>query len=95
MNPVKAGLAPSPEKWIWSSADSQQSLFPISTIREKLLKAACASPSVPSPKLDEEFEQHERTGRPMGDMAFLEKLGHLTGRDLVPKRAGRKPKKDK
>ena len=30
----------------------------------------------------------ENTGRPLGDRAFLERLGGLLGRDLLPKKPG-------
>ena len=40
----------------------------------------------------EELRKHTRTGRPLGDEAFLDRLEGLAERDLKPKRAGR-PKK--
>jgi putative transposase len=36
------------------------------------------------------IERHERTGRPWGDLAFLDRLEALTGRTLKPQRPGRK-----
>ena len=40
----------------------------------------------------EELRGHGRTGRPLGDDAFLERLEGLVGRVLKPQKAGR-PKK--
>ncbi len=39
------------------------------------------------------LQHHERTGRPLGDEAFLTKLEALLDRVLKPKKPGRKPKK--
>ena len=38
------------------------------------------------------FRRHARTGRPLGEGSFLDRLERLTGRSLHPKRAGRKRK---
>jgi len=38
-----------------------------------------------------EFEEHERTGRPLGDEAFIEKAEQLLERDLKKKKPGPKP----
>ncbi len=40
----------------------------------------------------EELRKHVRTGRPLGDEAFLDRLEGLVERVLKPKKAGR-PKK--
>ncbi len=40
----------------------------------------------------EELRGHGRTGRPLGDAAFLERLEGIVGRVLKPQKAGRKPK---
>jgi hypothetical protein len=46
-----------------------------------------------APCKPEEFESHGKTGRPMGNESFIKQLEVITGRDLLPKKAGRKPKK--
>jgi len=38
------------------------------------------------------FRKHERTGRPMGDDAFIERLERLLSRKLKPKKPGPKVK---
>jgi len=37
---------------------------------------------------DDEGRKLENTGRPLGDRAFIERLGSVLGRDLVPKKPG-------
>jgi len=47
---------------------------------------------LPSPVDDEglviRIRTLENTGRPLGGRAFIERLGSLLGRDLVPKKPG-------
>ncbi len=38
------------------------------------------------------FLRHERTGRPLGDEGFVQRVSKLIGRDLMPKKPGRKRK---
>ncbi len=38
------------------------------------------------------MQQAENTGRPLGEERFVRHISALLGRDLVPKKAGRKPK---
>jgi len=39
------------------------------------------------------MRRHESTGRPLGDVKFLKKIGRLLGRDLVPRKPGPAPRK--
>jgi putative transposase len=41
----------------------------------------------------ETLRKHERTGRPLGDIPFIEKLEKKLSQQIKPKRPGRKPKK--
>jgi len=41
----------------------------------------------------DELRRHERTGRPLGSEAFVARISKMLGRDLVPGKAGRKPKR--
>ena len=41
---------------------------------------------------DDLFLRHERTGRPLGDERFVKRVSKLIGRDLMPKKPGRKKK---
>jgi hypothetical protein len=36
--------------------------------------------------------RHERTGRPLGEPAFLDRMERILGRTVRPAKAGRKPK---
>ena len=40
----------------------------------------------------EEFELHERTGRPLGDRSFFDKVSEIVGKDLKRKKSGPKVK---
>jgi putative transposase len=40
------------------------------------------------------IRERERTGRPLGDDAFVARLGASSGRDLRPPRRGRPPTRD-
>ena len=39
------------------------------------------------------WRQHERTGRPLGAPAFLDRIESLLGRPVRPAKPGRKPKR--
>lgn len=88
-NPVRAGLAESPEGWQWSSAGSRtrgENVFPV------------VPPSPPAPtdidSLEELLHRHERTGRPLGGIEFIRKLEDVTKRALLPKKRGPKSGRD-
>lgn len=91
-----------PEQWCWSSApahmarkdDSLVNVLPLLDMvgedwKDFLLKA----------ELDrhgqETLRRHERTGRPLGDTAFIEMLEQETGRRLRPKKSGPNPARRK
>jgi len=40
----------------------------------------------------EKIEKHEKTGRPLGDELFMNKISKMVGRDLKPKKPGPKVK---
>jgi len=97
LNPVKAGLVKKAWDYRWSSVhahlageDSRGIILP-----EKLLSLAgdwrtYLQESQGSSGI--EFEQHGRTGRPLGSERFIEKAGRLLQRDLKKKKPG--PKSD-
>jgi len=101
-NPVKAELVDRAEHWPWSSAAAHVSGKPdgiaetdwlaervagwICTWGEYLAREDCESVA---PLL----RRGETTGRPIGDAGFLASIGRLIGRDLTPKKRGRKPKR--
>jgi len=99
LNPVKAGMVALPWEYSWSSVHahlagkdnlgivdtSWLSKHLIADWKTYLLEALANN--------DKEFQQHERTGRPLGDDAFIKKAETLLGRCLMKKKPGPKPKK--
>ena len=98
LNPVRAGLVAKTEDWPWSSArahlagrDDQ-----LATVAPLLAMIGdwCGflNSAMPEEEL-RDIRQHSRTGRPLGDEAFLDRLEGMVGRLLKPQKRGRKPKK--
>lgn len=91
LNPVRAGLAQSPEDWRWSSARAH-----ILGIADELTDRRALAEHVVDWKAYlqeselEVFRRHERTGRPLGDADFLRKLEAISGRALTPRKRGPK-----
>jgi putative transposase len=98
-NPVRAKLAKRPEKWQWSSAiahlsgrnDDLVNVEPILSILNEDWRKFLGG-AIPSEELDE-IRKHSRTGRPLGSKDFVSRLEQRLGRDLMPKKPGRKPKR--
>ena len=97
LNPVRAKLVADAVEWPWSSAKSH-----LSGRDDRLTKVAPLLAMVGDWKaflrsaLPEEelrdLREHGRTGRPLGNAPFLERLECLAGRVLTPQKPGRKPK---
>ena len=99
-NPVTAELVDRAEHWPWRSAAAHVTGEPdgiaetpwltervagwICTWGEYLAREDCESVA---PLL----RRGETTGRRIGDAGFLASIGRLLGRDLMPKKRGRKP----
>ena len=47
----------------------------------------------PTDGIGQKLQQHERTGRPLGNEAFLTRVESLLNRGVKPRTPGRKPKK--
>ena len=105
-NPVRAGIAPTPWEYSWSSAaahcgaggDPSRMLdlgrwfeqMPIDTWKDTL--AAIAQ----SDEMTERLRLHTRTGRPLADEGFLKRIERILERAVRPKAGGRpKGSKDK
>ena len=99
LNPVRAGLVAKAENWPWSSARAH-----LAGRDDQLVKVAplltmipdwCAflNSAMPEEEL-RDIRQHSRTGRPLGDETFLDRLEGMVGRLLKPQKRGRKPKKE-
>jgi len=97
LNPVHARIVERAEDYRWSSAGAH-----LAGKDDKLVKVAPMLERVSNWRdylacdLDEAtkeaFRKHGRTGRPLGDEAFLEQVEKITGRVLRPQKAGRKRK---
>lgn len=97
LNPVRAGLVACAEGWPWSSARAH-----LSGCDDQLVKVAPLLAMVPDWRalldsaLSEEeirdLREHGRTGRPLGNVSFVERLERMVGRILAPRQGGRPPK---
>ena len=98
LNPVRARLVESATKWRWSSARAHLSgrddclvkvapLLAMVSDWEGLLDSA-----LPEDQL-KEFRRHGRTGRPLGNESFIQRLEALVGRVLKPQKGGRPRKR--
>lgn len=98
MNPVRAGLVEKPEKWSWSSAWAHMSGNDdnLVTTAPLLQRTGGKWEDFLNVTIREEeiivMQRHEKTGRPLGSVSFVEALEKTLGRLLKPKKAGRKPK---
>ncbi len=99
LNPVKAGIVKNAWGYRWSSVHAHLSgIDPDGIIRpEKLLSLTGdwkAYLTAAQAYQDNDFERHERTGRPLGDEKFIEKAERLLNRDLKKKKPGPKKQDD-
>ncbi|ETR65555.1 MAG: transposase [Candidatus Magnetoglobus multicellularis str. Araruama] len=98
LNPVRAKLVKAPEDWPWSSIK-----FHLDGKDDILVKTDAVSRifggsfrKILTLDIDEcemeTFRKHERTGRPLGDVNFIEKMEILLDRKLKPQQPGPKKK---
>lgn len=95
-NPVRAAMVAEPWDYPYSSAPyrmkriAEDALLsdyePIETIGDYREFLQAQNPEI------ETIRQKTRTGRPCGDDTFYEMINHIIGKDLQPKKAGRKRK---
>ncbi len=98
-NPVRAALVATPTQWRWSSAHAHAShqsdrlvnvnplLNLVDSSWDDFLRAET------SLEEGDTLRRHERTGRPLGDPAFVDIMEKELGRLLRPSKVGRKPRK--
>ena len=96
LNPVRAGMVSRPEDYPWSSAGAH-----LAGANDKLVTVAplLALAADWAALLDgglsaadyEALHRHQRTGRPLGDRAFVERLEQALGRPLRKRKPGPKP----
>lgn len=95
LNPVRAKLAARPEDWPWSSARAHLAGRDGGALSVgPLLEAVGDWRAFLDGGLDEEaleaLRRHERTGRPLGSTAFVERLEGMLGRPLGKGKPGPK-----
>ncbi|HSV99941.1 MAG TPA: hypothetical protein VLI39_07195 [Sedimentisphaerales bacterium] len=98
LNPVRARLCRVPRRGRWSSAaahlagqdDAVVCVTPllerVKDWRECLMEPLEATQEEP-------WRCHERTGRPLREPAFLDRIEDIPGRIIRPAKLGRKPKR--
>ena len=97
LNPVRAKLCRVPWRWPWSSAAAHvagqdDAVVRVAPLRERV-KDWRAYLREPLEAAEEElWRRHERTGRPLGAPAFLDRIERLLGRIVRPAKPGCKPK---
>jgi len=98
MNPVRAGLVKNPEKWLWSSAaahilgksDNLVNVEPLISIVQKSWSDFLTEKITFEERKD--LQKHERTGRPLGNLEFIERLEKMLNLKLKPGKPGKKTK---
>jgi putative transposase len=96
LNPVRAGLVARPEDWPHSSARAHLSGQSDGLVTARALIERFGdwreflAQDLPEDSADE-IRKHERTGRPLGNGAFLERLEAATGRRFRRLKPGRRP----
>jgi putative transposase len=98
LNPVRSRLCRAPWRWRWSSAAAHAAgcddglvrvgplLERVKDWREFLAEALEADEA-------ELLRRHERTGRPLGEATFLDRIERTLHRIIRPAKPGRKPKR--
>ena len=104
LNPVRAGLVSRAQDWRWSSARAHvdgapDGLTDMSALAHthrnwRAMLARGLEAGDLSEKETAAIEAHARTGRPLGDAAFIEELEQATGRSLKRRKPGRRPREE-
>lgn len=97
LNPVRAGLTKTPEDWQWSSARAHltaadDGLAAVQPLLERIPDWRAFLAEGLTDDARDAVRTGERTGRPLGAPAFIQRLESETGRILSPGKRGR-PKK--
>jgi putative transposase len=96
INPARAEMIKKSEAWRWSSAGAHLRGEDDILVKVKPLLAMIKSPwkkflsfGIQESEVDL-FRKHERTWRPIGDDAFIDRLERLLDRPLKPRKPGPK-----
>ncbi len=94
--PVYAGIAPTPESYIWSSARAHiknredKLLAPEKPLTHFVSDWAAFLQEMPEKMDPAAIERHLQTGRPMGSDYFLDSVETIVGRPVRPQKPGRR-----
>ncbi len=96
-NPVAAGLTDTAADWPWSSATAHlrgidDCLVRVQPLLERVRDWPAYLARASDGPLIERLRKHGRTGRPAGSRAFLAAAEKISGRSLLPRKRGRRPK---
>lgn len=100
MNPLRAWLVDVPQKWKWSSASAHIKNKDDELVKVEPLIAIVQKPWAKFLSLEvtgserQALQKHERTGRPLGSLQFVERLKRKLGHALRQGKPGPKPKKE-
>lgn len=95
LNPVRAELAGRAADWRWSSVHAQlggapDGLTATGEVAARYPDFAALLAAGEEAEASLRLRRAETIGRPVGDAAFLERLGRESGRDLAPGKRGRR-----
>jgi putative transposase len=98
LNPVRARLCRAPWRWRWSSAAAHiagkdDGVARVSPLLERVKDWRAFLTDALSAEEVELLRRHERTGRPLGESAFLARIERRLGRIVQPAKRGPKPGK--
>lgn len=95
-NPVRAGLCERAVDWPWSSARACRTGCPDALVdhelRQRFLSGSELDEAADVADAQDALREHTRTGRPLGNEAFVERLEAISGRSLRRQRPGPRPK---
>jgi len=97
LNPVRAKLCRVPWRWRWSSAAAHvagrdDGVVCVTPLLERVKDWRQYLMEPLEAEQEELWRSHERTGRPLGEVAFLDRIEGILGRSVRPAKRGPKPK---
>ena len=99
LNPVRAGLAKTPQDWPWSSARAHlgghdDDLAKVAPLLERIGDWRVFLDGGLAADEGEAMRRHEHTGRPLGSEGFVAGLEAALDRVLGPRKPGPKPREE-
>ena len=99
LNPVRARLVERAEEWEWSSARAHlagvdDGLVTVAPLLERFGDFGRFLGGAEDQQATRALRRGESTGRPAGSETWLKELEKATGRPLLPRKPGRKPKQN-